>query len=139
MLASSLALASSLIAWQPNLAVSLADITVRLDGTGSSGSGVLGDRQGQTYYILTNAHVVARPGPYQATLANGDRLTIPEQQIKRLQGIDLAILQFTSPATYPVASIGVTPAKLAIALRWEAGRARGGVWASGFLPVVKAW
>ena len=39
-----------------------AAITVRIDGQNSSGSGVIVEKQGDTYYVLTNWHVVNKVG-----------------------------------------------------------------------------
>lgn len=83
-------------------------VTVRIMNKLGAGSGVIVDRQGQTYTVLTCDHV-ANPSP-------DDRFTIltPDGQIhsayrKRLpslEGVDLALVQFESRTLYRVAALG---------------------------------
>jgi Trypsin-like peptidase domain/Tetratricopeptide repeat len=70
-----------------------------------SGSGVIVQRQGKTYTVVTAAHVVAISNtPYKLTLA--DDRTYTATNIKRLSGVDLAIITFQSDRSYPVAVLG---------------------------------
>jgi WD40 repeat protein len=80
-------------------------ITVRIDGAGT-GSGVIIERQGNTYTILTNWHVVQEPGSYTVYTANGRQYSFNNSQVQRLPGVDLATFQFTSNQNYRVAEKG---------------------------------
>lgn len=86
------------------------------------GSGVLVARDGQTYYALTALHVVRTRGTvYGVRTSDGevhfiDDETDPSNIIplgneqddsgSRIQGMDLALVRFTSPIDYPVAVMG---------------------------------
>ncbi|AKG22118.1 trypsin-like peptidase domain-containing protein [Calothrix sp. 336/3] len=72
-------------------------VTVRIDGA-NTGSGVIIQRQGNTYTVLTNWHVVAISGGY--TIRTTDGRTHRITAIKRLGKIDLAEVQFTSSENY---------------------------------------
>jgi S1-C subfamily serine protease/regulator of sirC expression with transglutaminase-like and TPR domain len=80
-------------------------ISVRIDGQ-APGSGVLLSRQGQTYFVLTAAHVVATPDEYEVITPDGQKYKINYAQVKKLQGVDLAVVQFTSARTYTLAKLG---------------------------------
>ncbi|MEM1367146.1 MAG: trypsin-like peptidase domain-containing protein [Cyanobacteria bacterium P01_H01_bin.15] len=82
----------------------LSQITVRIIGP-SSGSGVLVERVGDRYFVVTNTHVVRKPGSYGVVLPNGDRVPIPTAQIQPIPDHDFAILSFSSKEIYPVAAI----------------------------------
>ena len=77
--------------------------TVRIQTGKSSGSGTIVRRQGQTYRVLTNWHVVAIVRG-DRTIVTGDgllhrRLGVP----RRLEDTDLAIVEFRSAIEYKVA------------------------------------
>jgi tetratricopeptide (TPR) repeat protein len=80
-------------------------ISVRIDGQ-SPGSGVLLARQGSTYYVLTAAHVVATPDEYEIITPDGQKYKVTYSQVKKLPGVDLAVLQFTSTRNYQLAKLG---------------------------------
>jgi tetratricopeptide (TPR) repeat protein len=80
-------------------------VTVRIDGQ-SPGSGVLFAKQGQTYFVLTAAHVVATPDEYDVITPDGQKHRLNYAQVKRLAGADLAIVQFNSSRPYTVAKLG---------------------------------
>jgi tetratricopeptide (TPR) repeat protein len=80
-------------------------IMVRIDGQ-NPGSGFLLARQGQTYYVLTAAHVVATPDEYDVVTPDGQKYKLDYAQVKKLPGADLAVVQFTSSKVYPVAKLG---------------------------------
>jgi tetratricopeptide (TPR) repeat protein len=80
------------------------EFTMRIDGDGGVGSGVLFDRQGDTYYVLTNRHVVSQDGRYEIQTPDGDRYPVYYSQV--LPGMDLAVLQFNSKKTYRLARLG---------------------------------
>ena len=67
----------------------------------NGGSGVIIDRQGSLYTVLTAWHVVdgvSLPSGTSYTLRtwNGEQITIPNSQINRLANLDLAVIQFDS-------------------------------------------
>ncbi len=81
------------------------DITVRVESQ-TPGSGVLIKREGNLYTLLTAAHVVATADNYEVVTQGGQRHPALPGQIKKLPGVDLAILQFKSDRNYPVAKLG---------------------------------
>ncbi len=80
-------------------------ITVRIDGA-NTGSGVIIERQGDIYTVVTNWHVVQLEGNYTVQTPDGKRYTFNNSQVKRFPGVDLAVFQFTSNANYRVAEKG---------------------------------
>ncbi len=81
------------------------NISVRISSQ-TPGSGVVIKREGDTYTVLTAAHVVATDDNYEVITRLGNRYPIDTGTIKRLPKVDLAILQFTSGQTYNVAQLG---------------------------------
>jgi V8-like Glu-specific endopeptidase len=72
----------------------------------SPGSGVLVSKQGSTYTVLTAAHVVEYTDyDYSVQTPDGQVHSVNYKTVKKLPGLDLAIVQFTSDRTYPVASL----------------------------------
>jgi tetratricopeptide (TPR) repeat protein len=80
-------------------------ISVRIDGQ-APGTGILLSRQGQTYYVLTAAHVVATPDEYDVITPDGQKYKVNYAQVKKLPGVDLAVVPFTSTRSYPLAKLG---------------------------------
>ncbi|MBD2611882.1 MAG: trypsin-like peptidase domain-containing protein [Nostoc sp. ZfuVER08] len=80
-------------------------ITVRIDGA-NTGSGVIIERQGDIYTVVTNWHVVQLEGNYTVQTPDGKRYTFNNSQVKPLPGVDLAVFQFTSNQNYRVAEKG---------------------------------
>ncbi|WP_427162719.1 trypsin-like peptidase domain-containing protein [Aliinostoc sp. HNIBRCY26] len=80
-------------------------ITVRIDGA-NTGSGVIIERQGNVYTVVTNWHVVQLQGNYTVQTPDGQRYTFNNSQVKRFPGVDLAVFQFTSNTNYRVAEKG---------------------------------
>lgn len=92
-------------------------ITVQINSSVSDGSGVIIAKQGNTYTVLTNNHVVCSPeNPTKCS----DELTYtvrtykgknyPVTTVQRIQKSendpDLAVVTFNSPEEYPVAILG---------------------------------
>ena len=87
-------------------------VTVRIDTPGSSGSGVIIQREGNIYTVLTARHVI------DSIRGNEEAYVIPasdERQSYRINNrsiqalpnnVDLAIFQFQSSATYQTATLG---------------------------------
>lgn len=81
-------------------------ITVRIDSKNNgNGSGVIIAHQGQTYYVVTARHVVENPDSYEIVTPDGQRYAVKQENIKKPQGLDAALLQFTSNKTYSVATL----------------------------------
>ncbi len=83
-----------------------AEITVRIDGQNRSGSGVIVEKQGDTYYVLTNWHVVNKVGDYQVRTPDGKMHQVYYTLIKQVPNVDLAIVPFSSSQNYPIAETG---------------------------------
>lgn len=83
-------------------------ITVRVLGNPRAGSGVIIERRGQTYTVLTCAHVVAGSSGNSYTIlsADGSKHSARLLRSTQLGDADLALLQFTSKQSYRVAEIG---------------------------------
>jgi tetratricopeptide (TPR) repeat protein len=81
-------------------------ITVRIEAVKSgTGSGVIVAKQGSIYTVLTAEHVVPKPDEYSITAPDGQKYPISAGSIRKLEGLDLAILQFTSSKTYSIATL----------------------------------
>ncbi len=81
------------------------EITVRIEGA-SNGSGAIIERNGNTYYVLTNAHVFKQAGSYMVITPDGNRYPIDDSKVVKLPGMDLAVFFFNSPLAYDIASLG---------------------------------
>ena len=83
---------------------------VRIQTAKSSGSGAIVQRQGQTYTVLTNWHVVAFDRG-DRTIVTSDGLIHQLLEVpRRLSDSDLAIVQFRSAIEYKLAPISAQPA-----------------------------
>jgi len=76
--------------------------TVLINGA-NRGSGVLVNKDGTTYYVLTSAHVVEKPGQYEVITPDNKGYQFDYSSVIKLPGVDLALFPFTSEAIYPVA------------------------------------
>ncbi|MEM6753089.1 MAG: tetratricopeptide repeat-containing serine protease family protein [Cyanobacteria bacterium P01_C01_bin.38] len=81
-------------------------ITVLVDSENGNGSGVIIQKQGNIYTILTAAHVVRKQDDYQIVTSDSQRYQLNQGSVKQLEGVDLAIAEFSSSKNYPVAKIG---------------------------------
>ncbi|MCC5638312.1 serine protease [Nostoc sp. CHAB 5844] len=86
-------------------------ITVKVISQDFLGSGILLRRNGQTYTVLTNAHVIqAGDPPYRVQTPDGRIYTANLSQRLNFGKNDLAVLQFKSAGSiYAVASVGASP------------------------------
>ncbi|MBD2563125.1 MULTISPECIES: serine protease [Nostoc] len=109
---SAILVGAAVVLLKPQVALSLTPVevnniaqtvTVRIDGDGV-GSGVIFERKGETYFVLTNRHVVSRDGRYEIHTQDGGKY--PVYYSKELPGLDLAVLQFNSNKSYPIANLG---------------------------------
>jgi tetratricopeptide (TPR) repeat protein/S1-C subfamily serine protease len=81
------------------------NITVRITSENNGGSGVIIAKKGDSYLILTNAHVVNRSNSIAIQAPDGQKY-----QAKSIDGgfntkYDLALLQFTSKTKYTLAKL----------------------------------
>jgi tetratricopeptide (TPR) repeat protein len=79
-------------------------VTVRIDGA-NTGSGVIIERQGNTYTVLTNWHVAGKTGNYTVQTYDGKTYQIKPSTIKRIGNIDIAEVQFSSQENYSKANL----------------------------------
>lgn len=88
-------------------------ITVKVHVGDSRGSGVLIAKKGQTYTVLTNAHVVSRSKSYRIQTPDGKfHQAVIKNQGDSLKGNDLAVLEFQSSTNYSIAALGNSSALL---------------------------
>jgi tetratricopeptide (TPR) repeat protein len=85
-----------------------------IDGNGNNtfGSGVIIKRQGNTYTLLSARHVLNKGFTGRKIRANdGQEYAIDPGKIRLFpKNIDLAVVEFTSTANYPVADVGSSAA-----------------------------
>jgi len=86
-------------------------ITVKVTGDNNGGSGTLLAKQGNSYLVLTNAHVVR--GVNSISLQTADGKTYPAEIVKQtnVEKSDLALLKFQSSSNYCVVEVGEVPDK----------------------------
>ncbi len=82
---------------------------VAIESESSRGSGIIIQRNGNQYLVLTAAHVVrSRQQNYQAVAADDRHYQLDPASIRMLAGVDLAVVRFTSDRDYPVPKLGNT-------------------------------
>ncbi|MDB9516050.1 serine protease [Roseofilum reptotaenium CS-1145] len=72
------------------------------------GSGVIIAKEGNTYYVLTANHVVSYETQYNLITSDKQGYAIDYSKIQRLNGVDLAIVPFTSDKDYRIAKLANT-------------------------------
>ena len=72
--------------------------------TGNNGSGVIIERQDNTYSVITNYHVAGEEGVYRVQTPDGTKHRVASKQ--ELPGLDLMILTFESSDEYNLAELG---------------------------------
>jgi Tfp pilus assembly protein PilF/V8-like Glu-specific endopeptidase len=103
---SGLVFSSSNIAMAADSNAIIKAVTVLIATTNSNGSGVIIKRAGNKYTVLTAAHVVrSTQQVYSIGTADGQKYQISNPKFFP-QGIDLAVIDFTSSKSYPVAKVG---------------------------------
>jgi tetratricopeptide (TPR) repeat protein/S1-C subfamily serine protease len=108
-----MSISPSIIAQQPATTPSFqaidqiaAAVTVRIDNPArENGSGVIVARNGNTYTVLTAEHVVRQPAAYTLVTPDGQSYPLSPQTIKALPGLDMAVVEFSSPKSYSVATL----------------------------------
>lgn len=83
-------------------------ITVRIeDGSGGNGSGVIVAKAGNTYYLVTAAHVFKQRQKYWVITPTQERVSIASSQIQIANPeLDIAVVKFQSNQNYQIAEIG---------------------------------
>ncbi len=79
--------------------------TVMIDGQ-NQGSGVIIEKKGDTYSVLTAKHVVATPDEYDIVTPDGNIYALDYNNVEKINNIDLAIAHFNSNNNYPIAKLG---------------------------------
>jgi tetratricopeptide (TPR) repeat protein/S1-C subfamily serine protease len=82
-----------------------AKITVRIQMGESGGSGVLIGKKGNTYLVLTNAHVVRTESGIKIKTPDGQNHTAQKVKNTQVGNFDLALLEFTSTRSYQLAGL----------------------------------
>jgi tetratricopeptide (TPR) repeat protein len=81
-------------------------MTVMISGQDEQGTGVIVQRKGNVYTLLTAAHVLKNE-KYQITTPDNRQYQLIPGSIRKIDGdIDLAIGKFTAIINYPVAKLG---------------------------------
>ena len=81
-------------------------ITVRIVNphTATNGSGVIFNRQGDVYSVLTNQHVMQDQEGYEIFTPDGQKHAITSKE--EIPGLDLMVVQFQSSNSYKIAELG---------------------------------
>lgn len=96
------------VLWQmltPNVSQIAKKITVRIDGV-NTGSGVIIDRHGNRYTVLSNWHVVNSLKSLKVRTSDGRQHLVATRNIQRIGKLDLATLEFYSQYRYPLPNLG---------------------------------
>jgi tetratricopeptide (TPR) repeat protein len=96
-------------------------VTVKIEQNNKIGTGVIVHKQGKVYSLVTNRHVVCGSGlcdqlpsgrQYRLSLSDGQKIQVSAKNIQLLgQDLDLAVIQFASNRSYPIARVA-DPGKL---------------------------
>ncbi|WP_211942242.1 GUN4 domain-containing protein [Cylindrospermopsis raciborskii] len=78
-------------------------VTVRLSGP-DQGSGVIINKNGNTYTVLTNSHVFQYKGAFEIITYDGRKYQ--SNNVTEIPNLDLATLQFNSDQEYQVVALG---------------------------------
>jgi S1-C subfamily serine protease len=81
-------------------------ITVKILAGDAWGSGILIHRQGRTYTVLTNEHVLLAGERFQIQTPDDRIYPVIQSQQSDFHGNDIALMKFTSPARYEIAALG---------------------------------
>jgi tetratricopeptide (TPR) repeat protein/S1-C subfamily serine protease len=105
----------NLTGWLGELEQKAKRITVRIDSSNNgNGSGAIIAKEGDTYTVLTAAHVFSKNEDYQKlceectytiTTPDGKQYTVNKSSIKLETGVDLAVVKFISTVEYEVATL----------------------------------
>ncbi|ALB41433.1 MULTISPECIES: tetratricopeptide repeat protein [unclassified Anabaena] len=108
-----------LTGWLGELEAKAKQITVKIDSSsGANGSGIIIAKEGDIYTVLTAAHVVCKPpdkvglcepNTYKIVTVDGKQYPVEPSTIKLEEGVDLAVVKFTSRENYQVATLANYP------------------------------
>ena len=105
---------TQLTGWLKELEAKAKQITVRIDSSsGMNGSGVIVAKESNNYAVLTASHVVCEKNNdyecqnsiYEIIAPDGRKYPIEANSIKRQEGVDLAVVIFSSDRDYQVAEL----------------------------------
>lgn len=88
----------------PQIAKQAKQITVSINSINSKGSGVIINKSGNNYTVLTAGHVVGRQDQYEIVTSDNQRHVV--KNVKKLPNVDLAVVNFTNDKNYTAAKIG---------------------------------
>ncbi len=105
-----------LTGWLGELEQKAKAITVRIENTNglNNGSGIIVAQEGDVYAVLTADHVICEQGDernnckgftYEIVAPDGQRYSIERSNIKRQEGVDLAVVRFSSDQDYQIAEL----------------------------------
>jgi tetratricopeptide (TPR) repeat protein/S1-C subfamily serine protease len=110
---------TQLTGWLGELETKAKQITVRIDSnSGANGSGVIIAKEGNTYAVLTADHVICEKDTetrecldytYSILAPDGQKYPVDSSSITRQEGVDLAVVKFTSNENYQVAQLASYP------------------------------
>lgn len=80
-------------------------VTVRIFAAAATGSGAIVRHRGETYTVLTCAHIVGEDERLTILTADGQKHVGKRQRSPVLSGSDLALVEFTSKKAYQVVAI----------------------------------
>ncbi|WP_373541408.1 trypsin-like peptidase domain-containing protein [Chamaesiphon sp.] len=84
------------------------EVTVLIRGEQGQGSGVIIQKSGNTYSVLTAYHVVRQKDNFRLVTADKQAHKIDAGKIRRVAGVDLAVVEFTSDKNYSVAKMSTS-------------------------------
>jgi tetratricopeptide (TPR) repeat protein len=97
-------------------------ITVAIRTPDDRGSGAIIARTGNTYTVLTAAHVVKKTnGQYTIELSDGQKYPVSGRQLSPTGNLDLAVVKFQSDRNYPIVKIGDSNSATEGSLAYVAG------------------
>ena len=97
---------ASLITSEESISQIAREIAVRILSESGAGSGIIVARSGQTYTVLTNAHVLVEEEAYIVLTADRESHVASRLNSLAFGELDLALVQFTSDRPYQVVERG---------------------------------
>ena len=101
--------------WVKDLEQKAKQFTVRIDSSSTAnGSGIIIAKEGNTYTVLTSAHVLCERQNetkpcvdynYEILTSNGNKYPVDKSSIKIESGVDLAVVKFNSSEDYQIATL----------------------------------
>ncbi|MBV6621953.1 MAG: tetratricopeptide repeat protein [Rivularia sp. (in: Bacteria)] len=104
-----------LTGWLGELEQKAKQFTVRIDSSSNAnGSGIIIAKEGNTYTVLTSAHVLCERQDatkpcggfsYEIFAPDGNKYSVDKSSIKIEEGVDLAVVKFKSSEDYQIATL----------------------------------